>query len=131
MALPPPNGSTSCKQQAGLFSGKNAVLHQTSYGFRTGQTGQLPMGIHSQGALHKSCHLLFIFWYSSVGWVSTVPLLKAAHGPPQPGELHMSCHLLFILFLYSRTSTAPLLNAAHGPPQPAGLHICLVNFYFV
>ena len=50
----------------------------TRAGFKTGQAGQLPSGLHNRGT---STYVLspFIFGYSRVGWASTVPLLKAAH----------------------------------------------------
>ena len=46
-------------------------------GFRTGQAGQLPMGLDN---LEASTYFLshFIFGYSRVGWASITPLLKAA-----------------------------------------------------
>ena len=66
------------------------ILSRFRAGFRTVQAGQLPRGLHNQGASTYVCHLLYI-WYSRVRWASTAPLLKAAPGVSQPGGGHHIC----------------------------------------
>ena len=50
--------------------------------FRSGKAGQLPKGLHNQGA-STYVFASVIYWYSWLGWASTAPLLKVAQGPPR------------------------------------------------
>ena len=58
-------------------------------------------GLHNQGA---STYVLstLILWYSTVGWATTAPLLKAAQRPPQPGGLHVCLVNFNIVVFYGR-----------------------------
>ena len=49
-------------------------------GLHSSTTEGCPGASTTSGSPYMSCNLLF-FWYSRVGWASTVPLLKAAQGP--------------------------------------------------
>ena len=83
-----------------------------------GKLGSCPGAATTRGvSIYVLSPFIYLFFgYSRIGWASTVPLLKAAQGPPQPGGLYIRLVTLN-LFWYSRVGwafTAPLLKAAQG-----------------